>query len=141
MREEDAPHLPAQPPANPVHVDAHPCADGFQFRRLLDKLPAGAYTCDAAGLITYFNQHAVELWGRAPKLNDPVDRFCGSFKLFAADGTPIPHDQCWMALALRERPRLQRAGDRRRAARRQPPDGAGPRQSDPRRGGPSCSAR
>ena len=35
------------------------------------------------------------------KLNDPVDRFCGSFKLFAADGTPLRHDQCWMALALR----------------------------------------
>jgi PAS domain S-box-containing protein len=71
------------------------------FRRLLENLPAGAYTCDPDGLITYFNQHAVQLWGRAPKLNDPVDRFCGSFKLFAADGTPINHDQCWMALALR----------------------------------------
>ena len=46
----------------------------MQFRRLLEKLPAGAYTCDAEGLITYFNQHAVQLWGRAPKLNDPVDR-------------------------------------------------------------------
>ena len=33
----------------------------------------------------------------------PVDRFCGSFKLFALDGTPIPHDQCWMAEALTER--------------------------------------
>jgi signal transduction histidine kinase len=73
-----------------------------QFRRLLDKLPAAAYTCDAGGLITYCNQRAIELWGRAPKLNDPVDRFCGSFKLFAADGTPIPHDRCWMALALRD---------------------------------------
>jgi signal transduction histidine kinase/CheY-like chemotaxis protein len=73
----------------------------WHFRRLLEKLPAGAYTCDPDGLITYFNQHAVRLWGREPKLNDPVDRFCGSFKLFAADGTPIRHDQCWMALALR----------------------------------------
>ncbi|MCL4297008.1 MAG: hypothetical protein KJ077_14820 [Anaerolineae bacterium] len=73
----------------------------LQFRGLLEKLPAGAYTCDTQGLITYFNRHAVQLWGRAPKLNDPVDRFCGSFKLFAADGTPLTHDQCWMALALR----------------------------------------
>jgi signal transduction histidine kinase len=70
------------------------------FRRLLDRLPAGAYMCDAEGLITYFNPRAVELWGRAPKLNDPEDRFCGSFKLFSADGSPIRHDQCWMALAL-----------------------------------------
>jgi signal transduction histidine kinase/CheY-like chemotaxis protein len=73
-----------------------------QFRRLLEKLPAAAYTCDAEGLITYFNQRAVDLWGRAPSINDPVDRFCGSFKLYRSDGTPIPHDQCWMALALRD---------------------------------------
>lgn len=71
------------------------------FRRLLDKLPTGAYMCDAEGLITYFNQHAVELWGRAPRLYDRVDRFCGSFKLFKLDGSPINHDQCWMALALK----------------------------------------
>lgn len=71
-----------------------------QFRHLLEKLPVGAYTCDAGGLITYYNQHAVTLWGRAPALNDPVDRFCGSFKLYATDGTPITHDRCWMALAL-----------------------------------------
>lgn len=73
----------------------------LHFRRLLEKLPAGAYTCDAEGLITYFNQHAVRLWGRAPKLHDPVDRFCGSFKLFSPDGSPISHDRCWMALALK----------------------------------------
>jgi signal transduction histidine kinase/CheY-like chemotaxis protein len=73
-----------------------------QFRRLVEKLPAGAYTCDANGLITYYNQRAVELWGRAPLLNDPADRFCGSFKLFSIDGTAINHCECWMALALRD---------------------------------------
>jgi diguanylate cyclase (GGDEF)-like protein/PAS domain S-box-containing protein len=67
---------------------------------LLEKLPAGAYTCDPEGLITYFNRHAARLWGRAPKLNDPEDRFCGSFRLYAPDGSPIAHDRCWMALAL-----------------------------------------
>ncbi|MFP5350138.1 MAG: ATP-binding protein [Gammaproteobacteria bacterium] len=74
----------------------------IQFRRLLEKLPVGAYTCDPDGLITYYNQQAVKLWGRAPALNDAVDRFCGSFKLYAADGAPIDHDRCWMALALRD---------------------------------------
>ena len=34
-------------------------------------------------------------------MNDPMDRFCGSFKLFSPDGSPIAHDQCWMALALK----------------------------------------
>ena len=47
----------------------------LEFRRLLDKLPAAAYTCDAGGLITYFNEQAVQLWGREPKLNDPIDRY------------------------------------------------------------------
>ena len=71
-------------------------------QRLVEKLPAGAYTCDAEGLITYFNQRALEIWGRAPELNNPIDRFCGSFKLFSTEGEPIQHDQCWMALALRD---------------------------------------
>src|SRR5689334_23756080 len=74
--------------------------DDLSFQRLLLTLPAGAYTCDADGLITYFNPHAARLWGREPALNDPTDRFCGSFKLFLPDGTPIRHDQCWMARAL-----------------------------------------
>lgn len=72
-----------------------------EFRRLLDKLPAGAYTCDENGLITYFNVRAAELWGRAPRLNDERDRYCGSFRLYAADGSLIDHSQCWMALALK----------------------------------------
>ena len=37
----------------------------LQFRRLFDKLPVGAYMCDPAGLITYFNECALQLWGRA----------------------------------------------------------------------------
>lgn len=69
------------------------------FQHLLDKLPAGAYTCNAEGLITYYNERAVEVWGREPKLNDPLDRYCGSFKLFMGD-EPIQHDNCWMAKAL-----------------------------------------
>ena len=72
-----------------------------EILQLLDKLPAAAYTCNAEGLITYYNQWAVRLWGRAPKLRDPVDRFCGSFRLHSADGEPMSHDNCWMALALR----------------------------------------
>ncbi len=71
-----------------------------QFQTLLESLPAGAFTCDSDGLITSYNRRAVEFWGREPKLNDPMDRFCGSFKMFSSDGSPIRHDQCWMALAL-----------------------------------------
>jgi PAS domain S-box-containing protein len=73
-----------------------------RFRRLLETLPVAAYTCDAEGLITYFNERAVEAWGRTPKLNDPVERFCGSYRLYSSDGAQIPHGQCWMALAIKE---------------------------------------
>ena len=83
----------------PIELSLH--RSELHFRRLLEKLPAAAYTCDSDGLITYFNHHAEQIWGRAPVLNDVSDRFCGSFKLFSTDGTPIAHDDCWMALALK----------------------------------------
>jgi PAS domain S-box-containing protein len=76
-------------------------ATGFELlHRLLEKLPVAAYTCDSEGLITFFNEPAAELWGSRPRLNHPADRWCGSFRLFASDGTPIPHPECWMALAI-----------------------------------------
>jgi signal transduction histidine kinase/CheY-like chemotaxis protein len=81
-------------------AEAFPSAAGESLPSLIEKLPVAAYTCDADGLITYFNPEALRLWGRAPKLRNEVDRFCGSFRLFSADATPIPHDRCWMALAL-----------------------------------------
>ena len=73
------------------------------FRQLLEKLPAAAYTCDAQGFITYFNERAAALWGREPKLNDPADRYCGSFKVYSPDGSPLAHDQCSVAMTLRDR--------------------------------------
>lgn len=73
----------------------------FHFRRLLDTLPAAAYTCDAEGRITYFNRRAEEVWGRTPRLNDSCERFCGSYRLYSPEGAPLAHDQCWMALALK----------------------------------------
>jgi PAS domain S-box-containing protein len=83
-------------------IAASPEIPRAEYFHLLEQLPAAAYTCDPDGLITYFNSRATDIWGREPKLNDPADRFCGSFRLFLPDGTPIDHDQCWMALALRE---------------------------------------
>ncbi|MDB5323472.1 MAG: domain S-box protein [Phycisphaerales bacterium] len=74
-----------------------------RLHRMLDSLPAAAYTCDADGLITYFNERAAEVWGRSPKLNHPDDRYCGSFRLFDVEGKLIPHDQCGMAVAMREK--------------------------------------
>jgi two-component system, LuxR family, sensor kinase FixL len=72
------------------------------WQRMLDVIPAAAYTCDAKGLITYFNPFAEALWGRAPKLRDAGERYCGSYQMYLSDGTPIRHEECWMALALLE---------------------------------------
>ena len=73
-----------------------------EFFQLLEKLPAGAYTCNGEGLITYYNEKAVKIWGREPKLNSPDDRYCGSFKLYV-NNKSIKHNQCWMAMALNEK--------------------------------------
>ena len=72
-----------------------------RYRTLFDLVPVAVYTCDAEGLIQEYNQHAVELWGRAPKRNDPSEKFCGSFKIFYPDGRPMPHHKCPLARALR----------------------------------------
>jgi PAS domain S-box-containing protein len=74
----------------------------MNFRRLLDALPAAAYTCDRNGLITYFNKRAAELWGRTPRLNDPNERFGGAPKIFSGDGAELTHENSWMARAIRE---------------------------------------
>jgi PAS domain S-box-containing protein len=66
----------------------------------LSALPIAAYSCDIAGRITYYNERAGELWGRRPALNDATERYCGSVSLFTVDGTPVPHEQCWTAVAL-----------------------------------------
>lgn len=81
---------------------AHHAWNHAEFRRVLGHLPVAAYACDRHGLITCFNEHAAALWGREPVLEDPRDRYCGAGRLFAPDGTPMPHADSWMALALRE---------------------------------------
>ena len=71
-----------------------------RYRELLSALPAAVYTTDAAGRLTYYNEAAVEMWGHSPPLG--TTEWCGSWKLFWPDGTPMPHDQCPMAVALKE---------------------------------------
>ena len=71
-----------------------------RLQELLAAIPAAIYTTDAKGRITYFNDKAVELAGRTPALGS--DEWCVTWKLYWPDGTPMPHDQCPMAVALRE---------------------------------------
>ncbi len=75
-------------------------ASETHLRQILDAMPSAVYTTDAQGRLTYFNPAAVEFAGRTPELGK--DEWCVSWKLYHADGTPMPHDQCPMAVALKE---------------------------------------
>jgi PAS domain S-box-containing protein len=63
-------------------------------------IPAAIYTIDAQGKITFFNQAAEELAGRAPTIGS--GELCVTWKLYHPNGTPLPRDQCPMAIGLKE---------------------------------------
>jgi PAS domain-containing protein len=67
-------------------------------RQLLDVLPTALYTTDAEGRITFYNQAAVEFWGRRPELDR--EQWCGSLRLFHPGGIPLAHEDCPMAVSL-----------------------------------------
>jgi PAS domain S-box-containing protein len=71
-----------------------------QLQELLAAIPAAIYMTDAEGKITYFNPAAEEMAGRPPVIGR--DDWCVTWKLYRPDGTPLPHDQCPMAIALKE---------------------------------------
>ena len=70
------------------------------LRDLLEALPAAIYMTDADGRITFYNEAAVALAGRRPERGQ--DQWCVTWRLYQPDGTPLPHDQCPMAMALKE---------------------------------------
>jgi PAS domain S-box-containing protein len=71
-----------------------------RFEQMLEALTAAVYTTDAEGRITFYNQAAVEFSGRRPELGS--DRWCVSWRLLWPDGTPMAHEECPMAVALKE---------------------------------------
>src|SRR5215207_1000831 len=71
-----------------------------RFRDLIEALPAAIYTTDAEGRITFYNEAAAALAGRRPALGQ--DRWCVTWRLYRPDGTWLPHDQCSMAVALKQ---------------------------------------
>ena len=70
-----------------------------RFRGLLDVLPAAVYTTDANGRLTYYNDASAEHWGHRPPIC--TTEWCVSWKLYWPDGTPLAHDECPMAIALK----------------------------------------
>lgn len=84
------------------HADAALREREERISKLVTLMPAAVYTCDAAGRVNYFNNRAAELWRREPKLGDPQELFCGSFRMWTPDGRLIRHEECPMADAVRE---------------------------------------
>ncbi|HET6161082.1 MAG TPA: PAS domain S-box protein [Dongiaceae bacterium] len=70
------------------------------FHAVVETLAAAVYVTDAQGRITYYNEAAATLWGYRPPLGDSV--WCGSWRLYWPDGSPMPHDQCPMARTIKE---------------------------------------
>ncbi|HEV2748869.1 MAG TPA: PAS domain-containing protein [Allosphingosinicella sp.] len=68
---------------------------------LLDALPAPIYTTDGKGRVTFFNRACIDFAGRTPVAGE--DRWCVTWKLYTEDGEFLPHDQCPMAVAIREK--------------------------------------
>jgi two-component sensor histidine kinase len=88
--------LTTQAPPRPALLES---ILGFE-QAVLDALPIGLYACGADGRILRVNRKAAELWGRTPRLDDPSQRFCGSFRVETLEGAFIPPDQTPMALSL-----------------------------------------
>jgi PAS domain S-box-containing protein len=106
-----APHGVADPPdvasvlqllTSAASEDGIVAADATNpYRRFLQAVGVAVYTTDRDGRLTFFNDAASALWGYEPVIGDAY--WCGSWRLFFPDGTPMAHDECPMATALRER--------------------------------------
>ena len=76
-------------------------AGGLGLPRVLDGLPAAIYLTDTEGVITHYNRACIAFAGRTPRVGQ--DSWCVTWKLYTEEGEYLPHDQCPMAVAVRER--------------------------------------
>ncbi|HYE53947.1 MAG TPA: PAS domain S-box protein [Chitinophagaceae bacterium] len=72
-----------------------------RYKSLVSSLPAGIYTCDKEGRITFFNDQAAKLWGYRPDINSDSVKFCACFRVCLMDGTFVAPENTPMAIALK----------------------------------------
>ena len=77
------------------------------LQALLDAQPVPIYLTDADGWVTFFHRACIHGAGRTPVPGK--DRWCVTWRLHTEAGEPLPHDQCPMAVAVRERRRVRGA--------------------------------
>lgn len=69
------------------------------YRDLLQGLYAPVYVCDTLGYVRLYNPAAAKLWGNEPQIGK--DKWCGSYKIFRADGSIMPLGECPMAVVIK----------------------------------------
>jgi PAS domain S-box-containing protein len=99
------PVLLATPSASPdelidVAIGAARCSDA-ELQAQIDQMPVPIYLTDAEGWVTYFNRACADFAGRTPVAGE--DRWCVTWRLHTEGGAFLPHEQCPMAVAIRER--------------------------------------
>lgn len=72
----------------------------FTYRDCIEALPAAIYLCHPDGKIVFYNEAAAVLWGRHPQLGKEF--WCGSWKMYAADGLSLDLDKSPVAISLSE---------------------------------------
>lgn len=87
-----------------------PGNDYVHFQQLIEDSPVASYICDANGKLTYYNKAASVLWGRSPILGK--ESWCGCWKIYYEDGTPMPLEDSPMAKTLKTGQAYENAGIR-----------------------------
>jgi PAS domain-containing protein len=89
-------------PENMLRVAVQAMEEGGRgLSQVLNELPAAIYITDAEGVVTHFNRPCIAFAGRTPRVGQ--DSWCVTWKLYTEEGEYLPHDQCPMAVAVRER--------------------------------------
>ena len=79
----------------------HALSTDSNWRSVVDELPVPIYVTDAEGAVTFCNSACIEFSGHEPQLGK--DRWCSALSIYTPTGELMPHDQCPMARALREK--------------------------------------
>jgi PAS domain-containing protein len=74
---------------------------------LLDVADAPTYVTNEDGIVVYANEACEPFAGRTPVLGE--DRWCVSWKLYTDAGAFLPHEECPMAVAIREQKPVRNA--------------------------------
>jgi PAS domain-containing protein len=91
----------ATTPENVITAIAGAHSDSRQLQILLDAQPLPIYLTDREGWVTFFNRACIAFAGRTPMPGQ--DRWCVTWRLHTEGGAYLPHEQCPMAVAIRER--------------------------------------